>query len=370
MKFTIQIALFLFCFLSLIGLCSWMVIRAGAMFGVLQGAAALRAAALVAILLPTTLVITMALYGKMHNAFLSFIYLIDVIWLPTLLYLSMGAILLFALFGISKIGNVALPMYTLAWCVVALSGLAVTYGIYNATHIRTVMRTIEAPTLSQNWQGKNIILVSDTHLGIVRSKHFMEKVVRKINDAKPDVVLIAGDIIDGPHFNYEEGLAPLENINAPLGVYYTPGNHEGYNTEPEKFYPVIENHTTMLRDSITEINGTQIIGLDFKTEGIAETKSRLEHMGYEKTKPSIVIMHDPKNIAALQQEGVSLAVSGHTHCGQFFPINLIVKSIYKEYAYGVNKVGNTTSVTTCGVGTAMSPLRLGTNPEIVVLKIQ
>ena len=154
-----------------------------------------------------------------------------------------------------------------------------------------------------------------------------------------------------------------------MGIFYTPGNHEAYSRQRESFYKEVVNYTNMLVDKVVVVNGTQIIGLDYKIENKAETAKRLEACGYKKEMPSIVIMHDPKNMQALSDAGASLVVSGHTHLGQFFPINFIVRAMYKNFAYGATKTGTTTSVTTCGVGTAMSPVRLGTNPEIVVIKV-
>lgn len=156
----------------------------------------------------------------------------------------------------------------------------------------------------------------------------MKKVVNKINEQKPDIVLIAGDIIDGPVFDYEKGLAPLKNIVSTFGTVYTPGNHEAYNRKPEKFYPIVRNVTTTLLDSKTEINGTTIVGLDYRSESFDATKERLAKTadssaqnGNEESSPSapsIAILHDPRNTDALLDAGISLVVSGHTHCGQFF----------------------------------------------------
>jgi predicted MPP superfamily phosphohydrolase len=235
---------------------------------------------------------------------------------------------------------------------------------------RIVTYDIDSPALSKQWAGKNIVLVSDTHLGVVRSGKFMKKVVGKINEQKPDVVFIAGDIIDGPVFNYQKGLSPLKDIKSTFGIFYTPGNHEGYNPEPEKFYPIVKALTTTVIDSKTEVNGTAIVGLDYRRETVEATAERLKDTGFRADVPTIALLHDPTNVTTLMDAGVSLVLSGHTHCGQFFPINLVVRGIYKEYTYGVNVRGNSTAVTTCGVGTAMSPLRLGTNPEIVVLHIK
>ncbi len=370
MKLSFGFLAILLTFLAIIAGSSLLVLRTLGAFGLVGSPAAARTLVWFFSATPIVLILCMTLYNKINSPALSFFYHIGIIWLPILLYLFLGSILLWITYFISKSFGVHLPMTLLASIVVFVSLAATAYGIWNATRIRIVTQTVESAALSADWRDKNIVLVSDTHLGIVRNKHFMKKVVKKINSVNPDIVLFAGDIIDGPKFNYAKGLEQLSELRATFGVFYTPGNHEAYNSEPEKFYPIIEKYTIMLRDRKVDINNTQIIGLDFKNETADTTATRLSTAGYNANKPSIVIMHDPKNIKALQNAGVSLAVSGHTHCGQFFPINLIVKSIYKKYTYGVNQVGNTASVTTCGVGTAMSPLRLGTNPEIVIIKVK
>ena len=337
-------------------------------------------------LLPVVLIATMVIGNFTYSKINSLFYVISVTWLPTLLYIFLATALVYIVKWVSLASGHSHDTTTLRTLMlggIVIAAGFVTYGIVNATMPRVVNYTIDAPALSPMWSGKNIILISDTHLGVVRSQSFMKKVVGQVNALQPDLVLIAGDIIDGPVFNYARGLSPLANIKSTYGVVYTPGNHEGYNREPEKFYPAVKPLVTTLIDSAKEINGTTIVGLDYKIESKEAAQARFRSIlgttNSEKTQPTIALLHDPKNAKALMESGVSLIVSGHTHCGQFFPINLVVKSIYKEFTYGVNTLdekdssGNSimsTAITTCGAGTAMSPLRLGTNPEIVVIHVK
>lgn len=385
-------------FLGLIAGASAILFKSGIAFGLIRSSLAQQIVKWFLILLPIILIITMTIGNKFYSGINSFLYIISVTWLPLLLYLFLGAVLLwlvkFIVLGLGLSSPASLNMFPYAIAIIFICSGLVAYGIINATSLRVVTYEINSPALAQNWSGKNIVLFSDTHLGVVRSEKFMQKVVKKVNETRPDLVLIAGDIIDGPVFDYKKGLSPLRNIQSTFGAVYTPGNHEAYNSQPEIFYPVVKNLTTTLVDQKIEINKTTIIGVDYRNESFEETRTRLEKIGFssfEKNLPSIAILHDPRNIEALLDSGISLVVSGHTHCGQFFPFTLIVKSIYGKYTHGVvdrsqekeiqnsnkenkieggqkNKDG--ISVITCGVGTAMSPLRLGTNPEIVVLKIK
>jgi predicted MPP superfamily phosphohydrolase len=317
--------------------------------------------------LPSVLLCTMLYTRKRYNRVVSALYTASTLWFPMLMYLFLGAVLL----SIISLGTIylgyAINLSLWAWIIICIIVLKLIYGVINARWMRITPYTINSPELATKWAGKRIILFSDVHLGIVNGARFMEKIVGIVNNLKPDLVIIAGDIIDGPVFDYAKGLAPLKDLHAPDGLIYAQGNHEGYNSEPEKFYPIVEQLTTTLIDRTIIINGVQITGLAYAHESKEETRKRLDMAGHDSKIPSIVILHDPTNTRALQQDGVSLIVSGHTHKGQFFPFTLFMKSMYKEFAYGKNVKGSTTSITTSGVGTTMPPVRLGSNPEIVVL---
>ncbi len=321
------------------------------------------------VVMPIILIITMFLGFSHNNKIITFLYIPSALWLGILLYLLIYSAII-SLFNILFL-SIGIEKYLPILSYVLLIGIAIlmTYGIINASNPRIKKFTIKSDALRSLWSNKKIILFSDAHLGVVRGTKFMTKIVKLINKQNPDIVFIAGDIIDGPVFDYKAGLASLKNLVPKLGIYYTPGNHEEYNSQPEKFYPIIKSLTNTLIDQKIVVNGTQIIGLDYKTETNKETRDRLYKSGYDKNLPSITLLHDPKHTKVLVEENVSLVLSGHTHSGQFFPINLIVKSIYGKLAYGVNNFGNCNSITTCGVGTAMTPIRIGTSPEIVVIEI-
>lgn len=357
--------------LAMVALGSYAIIKMGQQFSIIPSGLATSIMIGVFVLMPIVLLLTMAIGFKHHHPILTYLFTPSALWLGILLYLLVGALLI-------VVGNfffvaLGVPIFTqiLGKSILGIIVFAVSYGVYNASRPRVTTFTIHSSTLAPFWENKKIVLFSDIHLGIMRQEKFMRKVVSLVNQQSPDIVFVAGDIIDGPIFPYEKSLTYLKEIKAPFGIFYTPGNHEGYNSEPEKFFPLVRSLTTTLIDQKTEVNSTQIIGLDYRIESDTETENRLEKTGYNPNMPSIVILHDPKNAEALIRKNVSLILSGHTHGGQFFPINLIVKSIYKNRAHGVTQEKNgSVTITTCGVGTAMTPMRLGTNPEIVVIQIE
>ncbi len=364
-----RISFFLLPVLSIVAIGSYVIFEVLTKLNIVPTGMPTEITGIIFVVMPLILIATIFLGFSYNNKIITYLYISSAIWLGILLYLFIfSVIILFSsiLFGFIGIGEY---LQVLSYSLLFLVLVTVIYGIKNANSPVIKTFTIKSDILHNLWADKKIILFSDTHLGIVRGNKFMNKIVKLINEQDPDIVFIAGDIIDGPVFDYELDLAPLKNLVPRLGIYYTPGNHEGYNSQPDKFYPVIKSLTNTLIDQKIVVNGTQIIGLDYKSETTSETKDRLYKTGYDEKTPSIVLLHDPKNTKVLSDVGISLILSGHTHLGQFFPINLIVKSIYRKLAYGVNNFGNCNSVTTCGVGTAVTPIRIGTNPEIVILKI-
>lgn len=365
-----NIAVFVGSFLGMIGLSSYVVFRVGQAVGLLKGTSA-TVALILMIVLPISLVVTMAISRTTWSPLIQYFYIPGATWLPCLLYLFIGAFITGIIYFISINYNLAIPVQHIGFGLFMVATVLVAYGLFNATRPQIITYDISSEKLSKNWSGKTIVLVADTHLGIVWREKFMSRVVSLINEQQPDLVLLPGDIIDGPVFPYAKGLEPLQDIQSTYGTFFTPGNHEGYNNDQQSFYPLISRLTNTLIDQETLVNDTQIIGIDYRAqESKEQLLKRLDLTGYSKDTPSIVLLHDPKNSHFLQDAGVSLVVSGHTHCGQFWPVSLIVKKMYKEYTHGVVEKNGNLHITTCGAGTAMSPVRIGTTPEIVVIKIK
>lgn len=260
---------------------------------------------------------------------------------------------------------------------VIMAIIIVIYGTINANTIRTVHVELSASAgqyqLPASWIGKNIVLYSDTHIGTIRGKAFLSRVVEKINDNNPYITIMAGDLIDGPRFPHER-LKPLANLRSTMGNYYTPGNHEEYSRDMT-MSGIIDQYLTRVSDSTTVVDGVALLGMSYEREPIEVLRSRIDELREKsphlKTMPTIGILHDPKNITALIDLAPNLTVSGHTHGGQLWPGNLMVKKIYGIFGYGSSYHNDhkTLHITSSGVGTAQSPVRIGTQSEIVVIRI-
>jgi len=323
------------------------------------------------ILLPLMFIVSM-IYGEKHFSLLnSWLYTSGVVWLGMLLYVFIAAFIVSIFIFINSVYGLNLPIRLISIILLGCALIVTAYGIYNSNNPKIVRWEIESKTLAPLWKNKKIIFVSDFHLGNVRRENFAKRVIDIINNEKPDIVFNGGDLIDGPVFPYNKGFAPFEELNPPLGSYYVEGNHEGYTQD----YPAFKSQFPKTLNDITNkkviVNGTQIIGLPYHMKDTdVDISNELEKVDFDKNIPSIILMHDPKDIPMIANDGVSLVLSGHTHGGQLFPLTIILDIIDGKYVHGVSYTQNTASLTSSGVGTAMPPIRLGTTPEIIVLTIK
>ncbi len=323
------------------------------------------------LIVPVVFIFTMFYGYKHYSKSNSVINMISSIWLVFVLYLFIFSLFIFILLIINSYLNSNIPLDVIAIIFIYLAFLLTIYGVWNSYNLIIKTYVIKSENLSKDWSKKKIVIISDFHIGNTRNENYIKKVISKINEQKPDIVFLLGDIIEGTSFPYEKWFNQFNKLNPQLGNYYVEGNHEKYSQEYELFKSNFPKNIIDTTDKKLIINNTQIIGLrhvDYESK--VKTTERLNELNYDKEKSSILLIHDPKNTKSLTKTGVSLILSGHTHNGQFFPFTLFIKSIYKKYAYGLNKTNNTISITSSGVGTSMIPFRLGTSSEIVVLIIE
>lgn len=246
--------------------------------------------------------------------------------------------------------------------------VAMIIGNYKFNHPQVVDLEIQS---NKPLQGKEmkIVVASDVHLGTSIDKKRLKSYVRLINDQNPDLVLIAGDLIDrsikpviNQHMEDE-----LKMIQPLFGVYAILGNHEYYGEDGEELMDFYKKaHIQLLRDSSAQINNDlYIIGRDDKTN--VERKP-LEHLmlSVDKSKPEILLDHQPANLNDAAKNNIDLQISGHTHDGQYFPGNLIARAV-SEQSYGYLKKRNTQYYVSSGLGLWGPQYRIGTQSEIVVI---
>lgn len=323
------------------------------------------------IIIPLTFLISMIINYKHYTIFNSIANTISSVWLSFVFFIFVSSLIVFVLIIVGHCCDKNMPIRIISSILVAISIIVTTYGIWNSSNTRKTIYNISSEELSSNWEGKKIILISDLHIGSIHEENFIKKIVTMVNIEKPDFVFIAGDMIEGTSFPYKEWLGEFEKINPQTKIFYVEGNHEKYNLEYELFKSGIPNNINNITDKKIILDGIQLIGLHHEEEEHPENViRRLNNLGYEKEKPSIILIHDPRNIKALSENNTSLILSGHTHNGQFYPFKWIVKYIYKNFTYGIQKINKTNYIVSSGIGTSMIPIRLGTKPEMVIVNIK
>jgi predicted MPP superfamily phosphohydrolase/predicted DsbA family dithiol-disulfide isomerase len=207
----------------------------------------------------------------------------------------------------------------------------------------------------------------------------LENIVRIIKELNPDVILHTGDLFDSQtHFNGNNDiLQPFTSLNIPH--YFVYGNHDEHVGVSKVIDLVQQTGATVLMNEITCFKDLQIIGLnnmlpdkntvDFHATNSAETvESVLNKLEIKSGKPALVLHHRPAGVNYMAAKGADLLLAGHTHAGQLFPFTFIAKWMF-GYNKGLYKYDKMSIYVSQGVGTIFSPVRLGTNSEITLLKL-
>jgi hypothetical protein len=119
------------------------------------------------------------------------------------------------------------------------------------------------------------------------------------------------------------------------------------------------------------LDGLQVVGVPYRDGTYApRLREILRGAQIDRESASILLIHAPDHLDIAEEEGVSLQLSGHTHRGQFFPWNLAVGRMYGRFAYGLQRLEKMQAYVTSGAGTWGPPLRVGTNPEIVLITLE
>lgn len=252
-----------------------------------------------------------------------------------------------------------------------ITGLALIVGNYKFNHPQIVSLNLRSEKPTQNKQLK-IVAASDIHLGISIDKKLLKKYVKLINDQHPDIVLLVGDVSDRsiiPVINQQMD-EEFRTIKAPLGVYAINGNHEHYAETPSATADYLKKAgIIVLRDQVLLIeNSFYLVGRDDRSN-LNRRPLKEIIKGLDVSKPKILLDHQPFHLEEAQQNDIDLQISGHTHNGQFFPGNLMVKWMY-ELSYGYLKKGKTHYYVSSGLGLWGPQYRIGTQSELVVINLK
>ncbi len=221
-----------------------------------------------------------------------------------------------------------------------------------------------------------IVATADWHLGTRIGRARAEKFVALVNAQNPDVVVIAGDLIDGDiaPVEAERSEEALRKIDAPLGVFATLGNHEYFGDLTRDFDFIRRAGIRMLRDASASVpaDGAADARILFVGRDDATNRSRAPIAsllsGRPENVPAFVIDHQPKGSAEAVAAGADFVFSGHTHAGQLWPVTWLV-GLFNPHVYGVWNDAGTLGYVTSGIGLWQIPYRIGCSSELVVIDV-
>ncbi|MBM7691776.1 putative MPP superfamily phosphohydrolase [Peribacillus deserti] len=263
-------------------------------------------------------------------------------------------------------------IYYTGFLVIALFIGIFAFGMFNA--YSPIIRRYQITVAKNKSRRKSLKLAvaSDMHFGRLSGRGHAKRLIKKVNGIKPDLILLAGDIIDDdpePFIgkNMHEIMAGLQ---APLGVYGVPGNHDYYGGGISELVDVMRSiNIQILMDETVKIEEDfYLVGrkdrMDRNRKPFTDLTSNLD-----KSYPIIALDHQPYELDNAEKSGVDVLLSGHTHRGQMAPNHLITKKIY-ELDWGYLKKGNLHAFVSSGFGFWGPPLRIGSRSEILEIDIK
>ena len=184
----------------------------------------------------------------------------------------------------------------------------------------------------------------------------------------PEIVFLPGDLFDGTHIGLDRLLAPLKGISAPLGIYFSAGNHEEFGDPTPYLEAAGKAGIKVLDNERVNVEGVDVIGFSFSdSTNPIRVRAFLEGLELDPSHSSILLNHSPTRLPIVEQAGVSLQLSGHTHGGQFFPFTWMTRRVFGPYTRGLHRFGSLQVLTSTGAGTWGPPMRVGSSSEVVLL---
>ena len=326
-----------------------------------------------ALLAVTSPFLSMLIGDKFPMPVTSFLYKIGTSWIIIMLYLVI-IFLLFDLIRITHIFPVERFMYG-SWIglgiLTVFMSIIMTLGFVNYKNKNREEVKITINKEIKSAKPLKIVVISDLHLGYGVGKEEFRSWVELINNETPDVLLIAGDAIDNNVNPLNDGgfAEIFKEIRTKYGVYMSLGNHEYISDVSKSMKFLKEAGVNLLRDSVAIINDDfYIVGRDDMSNTNRKTIAELID-SLDKSKPIIMIDHQPYNLEEVEKNGIDLQVSGHTHNGQVLPISWITKLMY-EKSHGYLKKGNSHIYVSSGIGIWGGKFRIGTNSEYAVILVE
>lgn len=242
-------------------------------------------------------------------------------------------------------------------------------------HLETTHYTYAAEQLGVDLDGYRIVQISDLHNAKFGKNN--QKLVDRIRECEPDMIVLTGDLVDSNHTNVDRAVQFVDEIVKICPVYYVTGNHE-YWLEKSEYDELMDGligaGVVILDDQVVEISRGdakfRLVGLDDKSL----TDGTLEALLSDEKEFTVVLAHEPQYLVRYASSGVDLVLSGHAHGGQFrlpFVGGIVApdQGFLPEYTAGEYYMNGTEMIVSRGLGNSVIPARLFNYPEIVCVEL-
>lgn len=306
-------------------------------------------------------------FDRMPLNLASVAYDVSTSWLIVFLYLLIG----FVVLDMGRLLHLVPKewLHNNPWTAGTITAILSGLLIYGNIHYHNKVREpIDLTTTKHISKPTKVVMLSDLHLGYHNRKAEWQRWVKMINEENPDLILVAGDIIDGyvrPLLE-EDMAAGFHQLKAPVVACL--GNHEYISGIDRSLDFYKRAGITLLRDTTLEVGDLVIVGRDDRANHHRMSTEQLLN-GINKDKFIVLLDHQPYNLEESQQNGVDFQFSGHTHEGQVWPISMLVHSMY-ENAWGPYQKGDTRYYVSSGIGIWGGKYRIGTRSEYIVATIR
>ncbi len=261
---------------------------------------------------------------------------------------------------------------------------------YQNRHLETTYYTYKAEHLDAEFDGYRIVQISDLHNAKFGKDN--QKLVDRIRECEPDMIVLTGDLVDSNHTNVDRAVQFVDEIVKICPVYYVTGNHE-YWLEASEYDELMSGladaGVVILDDQVVEISRGdakfRLVGLDDRSlsdgtlgtllnDQAGQKEETADNENSEKKEFTVVLAHEPQYLARYAGIGVDLVLSGHAHGGQFrlpFVGGIVTpdQGFFPEYTAGEYYMDSTEMIVSRGLGNSVIPVRLFNYPEIVCVEL-
>jgi len=263
--------------------------------------------------------------------------------------------------------NASMALLTVGLLAFAMLG----YGFVEARQIHVKELKITTPKLSPAIGRVTIAQISDLHLGVMLGDEFLDRVIARLRELKPDIVVATGDIVDGQGDDLDELARHFLTYKPPKGAYAIIGNHEVYAGLGNSLRFLRSAGFTVLRGESVEAGGIILAGIDDPSAGVRGLEVRVD------TKKAVASVTKSDFIVLLKHQPVidketpfDLQLSGHIHGGQIFPFGLLTRLTYGVSTGLTQLADGRLLYVSRGAGTWGPPIRLFAAPEITLITIE